>query len=94
MTTDTRKLAERAGATVLPVPLHAPDDMRITFYTEAQLDEFARLVREEAIKEAMSVEIYIDPSVMPNLQRRWHAEGMDSMRRAIRALSAGGSDGR
>jgi len=51
MTTDTRKLAERAGATWQYAPLSSPDDIRTTFYNSAQLEEFARLVREEARQE-------------------------------------------
>lgn len=42
-------------------------------------------VRRKAMEEAAATEIYVDPSDMINQHRRWHSEGVESLRGAIRA---------
>jgi hypothetical protein len=77
MTTDTRKLAEMAGFTLVNYSIESPPEADpVWIVNKEQLDEFARLVREECAKQVKDMA----------------RAGWDYYTIAT-ALSAGGSDG-
>ena len=85
--TDTRKLAERAGAVGM---INADcSEPAVMMFTAEQLDEFARLVREECASTCED-EI-IDKAENTHIETAYNCGVIDCMT-AIRALSAGGSD--
>ncbi len=81
------RLAEKHGGTVIDYSL--PEGPQATDTTviiaTSELAALIAYVCRQAMEEAGSTEVSIDPSDMINRHRRWHGEGVEALRGAIRA---------
>jgi hypothetical protein len=85
---DIKELTKQAGAVIQHIPMCVPEQVRFIFSGEDQLQEYTRLVLEEAAKVCERLQV-------KNLEDCHEADffmGQGSLRaaEAIRALRAGG----
>ena len=82
------KLAEKHGGAVIDYSLQEGPQATDTTIIIATSDLAALIaeVEQRVARECAETEIYVDPSDMTNLQRRWHSAGVEALRGAIRTM--------
>lgn len=95
-TEEIENLAEKHGGTVIDYSLpEGPQSTDTTIIiATSELAALISEVEQRVARECTETEIYIDPSDMTNLQRRWHSAGAEALRGAIRAKFLTGEEGK
>ena len=90
------KLAEKHGGTVIDYSLpEGPQSTDTTIIISTSgLAALISEVQQRVARECAETEIYVDPSDMTNLRRRWHSAGVEALRGAIRATFLTGEEGK